>query len=130
MYQNELDKACFQLAEQLLIKYCVIRHLILLKIRNMDISVDLLQWSINFLTKKKTFGSGIENENISSKELTEELHKPIIRKFKKRKVHSSFISNVWGADITDMQLISKFNKGIRFLLCAIDIFSNMHWLFL
>ena len=83
-----------------------------------------------FFDKKKTFGSGIENENISSKELTEELHKPIIRKFKKRKVHSSFISSVWGGDITDMQLISKFNKGIRFLLCAIDIFSNMHWLFL
>ena len=48
-------------------------------------------------------------------QLAEELHKPIIRKFKKRKVHSSFLDNIWGADLARMQLISKFNKEIRFL---------------
>ena len=58
------------------------------------------------------------------KKLAEELHKPNIRKFKKIKVHSSFIDNIWAADLADMQLISKFNKGIRFLLCATDIFSK------
>ena len=42
----------------------------------------------------------------------------------KRKVHSPFIDNIWGADLVDMQLISKFDKGIRFLLCIIDIFSK------
>ena len=47
---------------------------------------------------------------MSNKELAEELYKPIIRKFKKRKVHSSFIDNIWGADLADMQLISKFNE--------------------
>ena len=64
IYQNEVDKACFQhdiaygnfkflLEEQLLIKYCMIRHLILLKIRTiMNINVDLLQWIINFMIKK------------------------------------------------------------------------------
>ena len=52
---------------------------------------------------KKTSGSGIKNENISNKELAEELHKPIIRKFKKRKVHSAFIDNIWGANLADMQ---------------------------
>ena len=51
----------------------------------------------------------------------EELHKPIIRKFNKRKVHSSFIDNIWGEDLADMQLISKFNKRFRFLLCVINI---------
>ena len=75
----------------------------------------------------KTSGSGIKNENISSKELAEELHKPIIRKFKNRKVHSSFIDNIWDADLADMQLISTFNEGFRFLLCAIDIFSKYAW---
>ena len=40
---------------------------------------------------KKTSGSGIKNENISNKELAEKLHKPIIKKFKKRKVHSPFM---------------------------------------
>ena len=76
---------------------------------------------------EKTSGSGINNENISNKELPEELHKPINRKFKKRKVHSSFIDNIWGADLADMQLIRKFNKGIRFLLCVIDIYSKYAW---
>ena len=73
---------------------------------------------------KKTSASGIKNEIIFNKELAEELHKPIIRKFKKRKVHSTFIDNVWGTDLADMQLISKFSKKFRFLLCVIDIYSK------
>ena len=64
---------------------------------------------------KKTSGSGIENENMSDQQLAKELHKPIIRNFKKRKVNSSFIDNIWGADITDIQLISKLNKVFRHL---------------
>ena len=55
------------------------------------------------------------------------MHKPITRKFNKRKVLSPFIDNIWGADLADMQLISKFNKGFRFLLCVIDIFSKYAW---
>ena len=74
----------------------------------MDVKVNLLQWSIIFLIKK-TSGGTVKNEIISNKELAEELNKPIIRKFKKRKVHSSFIDNIWSADLADMQLISKFN---------------------
>ena len=50
-------------------------------------------------------------------QLADELHKPIIRKFNKRKVYSSFKDNIWGVDLADMQLLSKFNKGFRFLLC-------------
>ena len=57
-------------------------------------------------------------------QLAEELHKPIIRKFEKRKVHSPFKYNIWGADLADMHLISKFNKGFIFLLCVVDIFSE------
>ena len=59
--------------------------------------------------------------------MAEEIHKPIIRKFKKRKVYSTFKDNIWGADLADMQSISKFNKGIRFLLYVIDIFSKYAW---
>ena len=76
---------------------------------------------------KKTSGSGIKNENISNKQLTEELHKPGIRKFNKRKVHSHFIDNIWGADLAYMQLIRKFNKGFRFLSCVIDTYSKYAW---
>ena len=63
--------------------------------------MDLLQWFTNFLIKK-TSSSGIKNENISKKELVEELHKPIVRKFKKRKEHSSFLDNIWNADLADL----------------------------
>ena len=52
---------------------------------------------------------------------------PIIRKFKKRKVYFSFKDNIWGIYLADMQLISKYNKGIRYLLCVIDIFSKYAW---
>ena len=68
----------------------------------------------------KFAGSGIKNENISNKELAEELHKPIIRKFKKRIVHSSFIGNTWGAYLANIQLISKFNEAIQIFMLLIN----------
>ena len=81
----------------------------------------------SFDKKASGIGRGIKNENISNKELAEELSKPIIRKFEKRKVHSPFLDNIWGPDLADMQLVSKFNRGICFLLCVIDIFSKYTW---
>ena len=84
---------------------------------------------------KKTKGSGVttlanksaiksipQNEHIA-----EELHKPIIKKFNKIKVYSAFKNYIWAADLADMQLISTFNKGFRYLLCVIDIFSKYAW---
>ena len=84
----------------------------------MDINVGLLQWST------KTSGIGIKNKIVSNRILAEELHKPIIRKFNKRKVQSLFIDNIQGTGLPDMKLIIKFNKGFRFLLCVIGICSN------
>ena len=55
------------------------------------------------------------------------LHKPIIRKFNKRKGNPPLIDNICGADLADMELISKFNKGFRFLLCVIDIYCKYAW---
>ena len=75
---------------------------------------------------KKTAGSGIKSMP-QNEQLAEELHKPIIRKFKKRKVYSAFKDNIWGVDLADMQLISKFNKGFRSSLCVIDISSKYAW---
>ena len=73
---------------------------------------------------KKSVGSGAKHVNTKlipqNKQLAKELHKPIIRKFEKRKVHAAFKDNIWGADLLDMQLLSKYNKGIRFLLRGID----------
>ena len=90
----------------------------------MDIVVDLLQWFINFLLKKSS-DSGIKN--ICNRELARELHKSIFGKFNDDKEHSPFIDNIWGADLADMQLISKINKEFRFLLCVIGIDSKYAW---
>ena len=76
-------------------------------------------------TDKSVSGSNIANE--PNYQLANELRKPIIRKFKKIKVYSGFKDNIWGADLADMQLISKFNKGFRFLLSVIDVFSKYVW---
>ena len=83
----------------------------------MDIKEDLLLWFTIFFCK-----SAFKND-----QLAEELQKPFIRKFKETTVYSRFKDNVWGADLADMQLISKFKKGFRFLLCVIDIFSKYAW---
>ena len=74
---------------------------------------------------KKSSGSGITNE--FNYQLANELHKPIIKKLKKRKVYSSFKDNIWVVDLADMQSLSKFNKGFKYLLCAIDLFSKYAW---
>ena len=84
---------------------------------------------------KKTKSSGVTTlanksaiKSISlNEQLAEELHKPIIKKLRKRRVYSAFKDNIWGADLADMQLISKFNKGFIFLLYVIDIFSKYAW---
>ena len=57
---------------------------------------------LNFFDKK-TSGNGIKKENMLNKELAEEINKTIIRKFDKRKVHSTFIDNIWVADLADIQ---------------------------
>ena len=75
---------------------------------------------------KKSKGVGVSNNEVKQNlQLAEVLHKQIIGKFIKRKVYSEFKDNICGADLADMQLITKFNKGFRFLLCAIDIFSKV-----
>ena len=76
---------------------------------------------------KKISGGSIKNKIMPNKELAEELFKPVIRKLKERKVNWTFISNIWAADLADMQLISKSNKGFRYLLCLIDIYNKYSW---
>ena len=61
---------------------------------------------------------------MATQKLAKELHKPIIKTSKKIAVYSGFKDNIWGADLADIQLISKFNKVFRFLLCIINIFSK------
>ena len=69
-------------------------------------------------------GSGVKKLKDSSSILADELHKPVIKKFNKRKVYSQFKDNIWGVDLVDMQSLSKKNKGIKYLLCTIDLYSK------
>ena len=102
--------------EPLQIKFKKIKYLILLRIQNM--------MGIKEDSKVSRNGAKLTLQN---EQLAEELHKPIIRKFEKRRVYSTFKDNIWGADLDDMQLLSKYNKGMRCLLCVIDIFSKYAW---
>ena len=143
IYRNELDKACLQ-HDAAYSKYKTLTKRtqsdkILKKKKAFEIAnnpkYDGYQRGLASMVykffEKKLKGAGIKNEIKQNHQLTSELHKPIIRKFKKRKVYSSFKDNIWGVDLADKQLISKYNKGISYLLCAIDIYSgNMLLLFL
>ena len=133
IYKNELDKACFQHdmangKSKDLVKRTQSDKV--LKDKVFKIASDpkygyqrgLASMVCKFFDKKSS-GSGIANE--PNYQLANELHKPIIKEFKKRKVYSSFIH-----DLADMQSLSKCNKGMKYLLCAIDIFSKYRGLFL
>ena len=112
----------------------MLKHLILVKNPKNDRyqnMIDLPHWSINTLIKKaaspvdKSTSSGtIKNEIIPNKELAGKLQEPIIKRFERRKVHPPFIGNVLGANLEDMQMIDKFNRGFRFLLGVINIYSK------
>ena len=108
-----------QLKEQLAIKYYVISDVA------ENPKYDGYQMGLTSTVYKffdiKTFGDAVKNDKMTNKESAEELHKPIIRKSEKRIGYLPFIDNVWGANLPDMQLVGKFNKGVLFLLCIIDI---------
>ena len=143
IYKNELDKACFAhdaaySDSKNLTKRTIADKILRDKAFNIakDTKYDGYQRGLASMVYKlfdsKVEGSGAKNVNNTkltpqNQQLAKELHKPIIKKFEKRKVYAAFKDNIWGADLADMQLLSKYNKGIRFLLCVIDIFSKYAW---
>ena len=60
--------------------------------------------------------------------LADELHKPITRNFTKRRVISRGIDEIWAADLVEMQKFSRWNKGLKYLLMVIDVFSKYAWI--
>ena len=69
-----------------------------------------------FFNKTSCDGAS-ESKIILNQQLAGELHKPIIEKVKKQEVYSSFKENICGPDLADMQLISKYNKGLKYIVC-------------
>ena len=147
IYRNELDKACFQHDSA----YADHKDLInrteadkVLRDKAYHIASNpeydgyqrgLASMVYKFFDKKSTAepsalartGSSfkkLKNTARNSSILADERHKPIIRKFNKRKVYSQFKDNIWGVDFADMQSLSRKNKGIKYLLCAIDLYSK------
>ena len=150
IYKNELDKACYTHDAAYSDSKNLTKRTIadkILRDEAFNIAKDtkydgyqrgLASMVYNFFDSKvaspdkKSEGSGAKNVNNTkltpqNQQLAEELHKPIIKKFEKRKVHAAFKDNIWGADLADMQLLSRYNKGIRFLLYVIDVFSKYAW---
>ena len=136
IYKNELDKACFQHD----MAYGKAKYLVrrtqsdkVLRDKTFKIASDpkfdgyqrgLASMVYKFFGKKSSGGNIINEANY---QLADELHKLIIKIFKKRKKYLSFRDNIWGVDLADMQSLSKYNKGIKYLLCAIDFFSKYAW---
>ena len=81
---------------------------------------------------KKSAGGGIKNEITQNQQLAEELHKPIIKKFRKGKVYpnSTFKYNIWSAGLADVQLIKDLINEIGFYYVLLICLVNMHGLFL
>ena len=140
LYRNALDKACFK-HDAAYAKYKDVENKLIAddKLKNSAYDIasnpeyDGYQRGLASMVYK-FFNSKVvpRNKTISSKGtkevnnmLAEELHKTVIRKFNKRKVYSQFKDNIWGVDLADTRLLSKKNKGIKYLLCAIDLFSNL-----
>ena len=63
-----------------------------------------------------------------AQQLAEELHKPITRKFTKRRVFVKGVDEIWAADLVEMGRFSDWNKGIKYLLMVIDVFSKFGWI--
>ena len=133
IFKNELDKACFKYDSG----YADYKDLTnrtradkVLKDGAFEIASDpqydgyqrgLASMVCKFFDKKSS-GSGVISK--SNVKLANELHKPVIKKFSKCKVYTSFKDNIWGVDLADMQVLSRQNKGIKYLLCVIDLFSK------
>ena len=74
----------------------------------------------NFFDKKTGLGAGV----CVNEQLAEELHKPVMKNFKRRKVYARFKDNIWAANLAQMESLSSKNKNDKYLLCVIDIFSK------
>ena len=130
LYRNELDKACFahdaaysdskDLAKRTTSEK-------ILKDRDCEIAKNpkydgyqrtLASMVYKFFDKKAGVGVSVIEQ------LADELHKPVIKKFKRRKVYVRFKDNISAADLAEMRSLSYKNRNFKYLLCAIDVFTK------
>ena len=71
-----------------------------------------------FFDKKTRPGMSVNEQ------LAKELHKPLIKKFQRRKVYARFKDNIWAADLAKMGSLAFRNKNVKYLLCIVDVFTK------
>jgi len=87
------------------------------------------------LATKANLGLGLASSDSKSDlkvkwtdQLAEELHKPVVKNFRKRRVYVKGIDEIWAADLIDMQSFAEYNDGFKYLLSVVDIFSKYGWI--
>ena len=63
-----------------------------------------------------------------NEEIDKELNKPVINKFNRKRVYSKVKDNIWAADLAEMGWLSSKNRGVKYLLCVIDVFTKHSWI--
>ena len=111
IYKNKVDKACFQ---------------------HDGYQRELAPIAYKFFDKKSSESNVAallvkKTATEPNDQLPNELHRQIIKQFTRTKIDSSYGGNIWDVDVADMQYLSKYNKGIKYLLCAVDPFSKYVW---
>ena len=133
LYRNELDKACFAHDAAYSDSKDLAKRTIsdeTLKDRAYEVARNCgfngYQRALASMVYKvfdKKIGLGVS----VNEQLAEELHKPVIKKFKRRKVYARFKDNIWAADLAEMESLSSKNKNVKYLLCVIDVFTKYAW---
>ena len=78
----------------------------------------------NFFDKKTVLRTGAS----VNEELSQDLYKPVVKKFNERKVYANYKNNIWAADLAKMGFLSSKNCGVKYLSCVIDVFTKYGWI--
>ena len=139
LYRKELDKASFAHDAAYSDSKDVAKRTISDKVlkdrayeiaRNHDEYQRALASMVYKFFDKKTGSGAITTSKLGisvNEQLAEELHKLVIKKFKRRKVYARFKDNIWAADLAEMESLSLKNKNVKYLLCVIDVFTKYAW---
>ena len=133
LYRNDLDKACFahdaaysnskDLAKRTISDEILKdRAYEIARICNYDgYQRALASMVYKFFDKKTGVGISVKEQ------LVEELHNPVIKKFKRTKVYARFKGNILAVDLAEMESLSSKNENVKYLLCAKDVFTLYVW---
>ena len=135
IFKNNLDKLCFVHDAAYINSKDLANRTVsdkVLEDRAYEISINTnydgyQKGLVNMLYKFFDKKAGLRTKANVKSVLAQEIHKPVLKKFKRRKVYARFKDNVWAADLDEMGPLSTNNQGVKYLLCVIDIFTKYAW---